>query len=233
MTDEEPETGRATELDPWPAFVDLLAATSLLFVTLVVVFIFLANSALRGSADQRRKLVRALDSVASSGEYGRLYTVEDDGQFVRIVLQEDATFPHREWQLRTLRERGKVALAEIGHILTRRRISPLYRQVRVVGHTDQNPYPENSDFTNWELSAARAAVVTRYLVKEVGMNPCTISAAGAGPHYPLPLQNTAPQVLPVREQMARNRRIELEIVPAKARGLYNERPCSLQGDSRR
>ena len=229
IADDELDEVLAEELNPWPAFVDLLAATTLLFVTLVVVFIFLANSTIQGSADQRNKLVRALRSVTSSGQ---LYSVQDDGQFVRIILQEDATFPHREWQLRTLREQGKVALAQIGDILKRPQIAPLYRQIRVVGHTDQAPYPPKSDFTNWELSAARAAVVTRYLVSEVGLDPCHISAAGAGPYYPLYLQDTSLKLLPRTDQMARSRRIELEIVPAKAQGLSNEQQCLPQGDSK-
>jgi flagellar motor protein MotB len=215
--------GEAFEV--WPAFVDLLAATSLLFVTLVAVFIYVANARLGDSLTQRHRLVEALSSV--EGANG-LYSIRDDGQFVRVTVQADATFPLREWRLQSLREQGKLALDSIGSILQRQSIKSLYREVRILGHTDQIPFADSMT-SNWELSAARAAVVARYLVDK-GLDACKISAAGRGPFYPLALQDSTIRKLPINERMTKNRRIEIEIVPARAAGIPEGAPCFPEGD---
>ena len=212
----------------WPAFVDLLAATSLLFISLVAAFIFVSNSEIGKTITQRRQLIRALKSVGGADS---LYSIRDDAQFVRITVQADATFPSKEWRLDSLRAEGKLALDSIGGILKRQAIDSLYRQVRVLGHTDQEPFADKRT-SNWELSAARAAVVARYLVDSGGLNPCKVSAAGMGPYYPLSLQDPSVRGLPYRQRMERNRRIEIEVVPARAAGVVEGPKCSQRGDRR-
>ena len=210
----------------WPAFVDLLAATSLLFISLVAAFIFVSNSEIGEAITQRRQLVRALKSVGGADS---LYAIRDDAQFVRITVQADATFPFTEWRLASLRPAGKQALDSIAGILKREPIESLYRQVRILGHTDQVPFVDNTS-SNWELSAARAAVVARYLVDSGGLNPCKVSAAGMGAYYPLLLQDPSQRGLPYRQRMERNRRIEIEVVPARAAGVGEGPKCSRRGD---
>jgi chemotaxis protein MotB len=80
--------------------------------------------------------------------------------------------------------------------------------IRVEGHTDSIPiagalakrYP-----TNWELSAARALNVTRYLEKE-GIDPTLLSAVAFGEHQPI-AENDTP------EGRAKNRRIAIILLP--------------------
>lgn len=80
--------------------------------------------------------------------------------------------------------------------------------IRVEGHTDSiqiggalaKRYP-----TNWELSAARALNVTRYLEKE-GIDPTLLSAVAFGEHKPI-AENDTP------EGRARNRRIAIILLP--------------------
>jgi chemotaxis protein MotB len=80
--------------------------------------------------------------------------------------------------------------------------------IRIEGHTDNIPiagtlakrYP-----TNWELSAARALNVTRYLEKE-GIDPAVLSAAAFGEYRPV-AQNDIP------EGRAKNRRIAIILLP--------------------
>ncbi|MEK6653825.1 MAG: OmpA family protein [Thermodesulfobacteriota bacterium] len=80
--------------------------------------------------------------------------------------------------------------------------------IRVEGHTDNVPiagtlakrYP-----TNWELSAARAINVTRYLEKE-GLDPALMSAAAFGEYQPV-ADNETP------EGRAKNRRIAIILLP--------------------
>jgi chemotaxis protein MotB len=80
--------------------------------------------------------------------------------------------------------------------------------IRIEGHTDNIPiagalakrYP-----TNWELSAARALNVTRYLEKE-GIDPTILSAAAFGEYQPV-AENDTP------EGRAKNRRIAIILLP--------------------
>lgn len=82
------------------------------------------------------------------------------------------------------------------------------KTIRVEGHTDNVPisgglvkrYP-----TNWELSAARAITVTRYLEKE-GLDPALLSAAAFGEYQPV-ADNETP------EGRAKNRRITIILLP--------------------
>lgn len=81
------------------------------------------------------------------------------------------------------------------------------KAIRIEGHTDNvqitgalaHIFP-----TNWELSAARAINVTRYLQKQ-GIDPANLSAAAFGEHKPVADNET-------REGRAKNRRIEITLV---------------------
>jgi chemotaxis protein MotB len=82
------------------------------------------------------------------------------------------------------------------------------KAIRIEGHTDNvlivgeltRKYP-----TNWELSAARAINVTRYLQKQ-GIDPTLLSAVAYGEFKPVASNDT-------EEGKAKNRRIEIILVP--------------------
>lgn len=85
------------------------------------------------------------------------------------------------------------------------------KMIRIEGHTDNvqivgnlaKRYP-----TNWELSAARAINVARYLQSQ-GIDPAVLVAVANGEHRPVAPNNT-------EEGRARNRRIEIVLVPRDA-----------------
>jgi len=82
------------------------------------------------------------------------------------------------------------------------------KSIRIEGHSDDQPivgaltqrYP-----TNWELSAARAINIARYLQKQ-GVDPANLSSAAFGEFKPV-ADNATP------EGRAKNRRIEIVLVP--------------------
>ena len=82
------------------------------------------------------------------------------------------------------------------------------KAIRIEGHTDNvkiggsltRKYP-----TNWELSAARALTVTRYLEKQ-GIDPSLLAAVAYGEYKPLADNDTA-------EGRAKNRRIAIILQP--------------------
>ena len=82
----------------------------------------------------------------------------------------------------------------------------LPNDVRVDGHTDSTPLVGSALYaSNWELSAARAVAVTRYLSETDGILPTRMVAAGFGEFHPLVPNDT-------REHRALNRRVEIHLL---------------------
>ncbi len=82
------------------------------------------------------------------------------------------------------------------------------KTIRIEGHTDNVQIVGNLTKrfpTNWELSAARASNVTRYLQSQ-GINPAVLVAVANGEYRPVAPNDTD-------EGRAKNRRIEIVLVP--------------------
>lgn len=75
-------------------------------------------------------------------------------------------------------------------------------QIRVEGHTDDIPIHTRLYPSNWELSAARALNVVKFLATSGNIAPARLSAIGYGEYRPH-LPNTS------RENRVKNRRIEI------------------------
>ena len=85
----------------------------------------------------------------------------------------------------------------------------LPNDVRIDGHTDATPIDSPRYPTNWELSAARALSVTRYLSEIGGVAAGRLTAAGYGEFHPLTPNDT-------REHRAQNRRVEIHILSSES-----------------
>ncbi len=85
------------------------------------------------------------------------------------------------------------------------------REVQIQGHTDNIPLSDRLIEhweSNWELSAARATRVVRYLIEVGRVEPRRISGAGFGEYSPLADNAT-------REGRSKNRRLEIVIFPPR------------------
>ncbi|MBE2252104.1 MAG: flagellar motor protein MotB [Myxococcus sp.] len=93
------------------------------------------------------------------------------------------------------------------------------QNIRVEGHTDDEPVRNTRFKSNWDLSASRAATVVSYLEKAHRIAPTRLMAAGLGAQNPL-VSNDTP------EHREMNRRIELvlEIPPADPRAYAPPTP---------
>ncbi|HYH39734.1 MAG TPA: peptidoglycan -binding protein [Azospirillum sp.] len=119
----------------------------------------------------------------------------------RFVFQSDILFPSASADLQ---EAGKRRMAELAHTLIElgKSIPPDINWVlRVDGHTDIRPITRTYA-SNWELSAARAIAVVKFLIEQ-GIPAERLVAAGFGEWQPLDLGTTD-------EALARNRRIEIK-----------------------
>ncbi|TVM34229.1 OmpA family protein [Oceanidesulfovibrio marinus] len=104
-----------------------------------------------------------------------------------------------------LRPKGRQLLTELAQHLT-----PVPgHTVYIIGHTDSVPISteHHSQYpSNWELSAARAAAVARFLLAHSSIDPSRIAVTGLAAHHPIAGNDTA-------EGRSKNRRVEILIGP--------------------
>jgi chemotaxis protein MotB len=140
-----------------------------------------------------REMSTKLQKMVDAGKLGVRVR---DGRLV-MRLPQDVLFPSG---VATLSREGELALMEVAVIL---RQFP-DRRFMVAGHTDNEPVKETFK-DNWELSVARALVVTRFLI-EAKMKAQNIVTAGYGEFDPI-AKNLTP------EGRRENRRIEIILLP--------------------
>ena len=122
----------------------------------------------------------------------------------RFVFQSEVLFPSGSDEFNP---EGKAELDKLADAIKQleTEIPPEIPWVlRVDGHTDARPLSGAGRFrNNWELSAARAIAVVRYLIDK-GVQPSHLVAAGFGEYQPIEPGDSD-------EANAKNRRIELKL----------------------
>ncbi|MBD3166446.1 OmpA family protein [bacterium] len=88
-------------------------------------------------------------------------------------------------------------------------------EIRVEGYTDNLPIHNWRYRSNWELSAARAISVVRYLIEEHNFQPEMLQAMGYGEYFPV-AANDSPA------NRRKNRRVELKVVKPAREWLSEE-----------
>ena len=151
------------------------------------------------------ELVSDLESEVSSGQI----EIERLREGLRLNVSDEVLFASGSAELDA---KGQEVLVKVAAQLTQ-----LEDTIHVRGHTDDRKiggalaqrYP-----TNWELAAARAARVVR-LLESKGVSSKRLSAISLGPNDPVAPNDSA-------ENRARNRRIEILLVPNAVRGSSPE-----------
>ncbi|MBA3041424.1 MAG: peptidoglycan -binding protein [Alphaproteobacteria bacterium] len=141
--------------------------------------------------------------------FGRLREILSDRENIRIVgdrfvFQSEVLFPSGG---NVLNPEGEVEMAKLASALLdlAKEIPPEINWVlRVDGHTDNVPLSGSGRYAdNWELSAARAISVVKYLISK-GVPSNRLVAAGFGENQPIAEGDSV-------EARAQNRRIELKL----------------------
>ena len=84
--------------------------------------------------------------------------------------------------------------------------------IRIEGHTDSIPFSSPHLPSNWELSAARASNIVKYLVEKIEFSPQRISAAAYGDSQPIASNET-------EAGRAKNRRIDIVVMSIRQTGF--------------
>ncbi len=121
----------------------------------------------------------------------------------RFVFQSSVLFDEGKADLSEAGKKSLDRLAEAVLDLEREIPPDIPWVLRIDGHTDTQPITGGPFKSNWELSAARAISVVRYLTAK-GVDPHFLAAAGFGEFQPLDPAKTP-------EAFKRNRRIELKL----------------------
>jgi chemotaxis protein MotB len=140
--------------------------------------------------------------------FGRLRDVLGDQAGIRIVgdrfvFQSEVLFASGSATLGDEGQRQILKVAETLKAVARQIPGDIEWILQVEGHSDKVPIATAPYASNWELSTARAMSVLR-LLKEAGVPPARLSAAGFGEFHPLEDRDD-----PAAYQ--RNRRIELKL----------------------
>ena len=142
--------------------------------------------------DLKREVLGSLEEVEQGD-----FSVRWDQSRLVLVLGERITFRVGEAELLV---NFQPALSRIAEFISHKK----GYEVVVLGHTDNTPIHNSRFPSNWELSAARAVDVAKFLI-ENGVRPERVSIQGYSEYRPL-RENTTP------ESRQANRRVEIMLI---------------------
>ena len=150
------------------------------------------------AADHIREIVKK--EVAERKLPEGIITVHPSAEGLVISLREAGFFGSGSAEIRS---ESLVLLTAVAAALPN-------QNMRVEGHTDNIPIHTAQFATNWELSTARAATITRLIVAQQTVEPAQISAAGYAEFRPIADNNT-------EQGRAQNRRVDIVLLAAPTR----------------
>jgi chemotaxis protein MotB len=153
-----------------------------------------AQEAAEKRAAQFRQMYAKFKSMIDAGKL----QVEIRNGLMLVKLPDNILFDPGKTDLKPA---GKEAIAQVAQILA----GIEGRKFQVTGHTDNIPIKGGKFKSNWELSAARAVEVVKFMSQN-GMDAKRLSAAGYADELPVAPNDTD-------EGRRQNRRIEIVVQP--------------------
>jgi chemotaxis protein MotB len=155
-----------------------------------------------GQQEVQEHVERRLDRDLSEDDRTKTVTgVKHDAIGVEIQLAASKLFPSGSAELKS---EAAVALDRIGQML-----KESGRRVIIEGHTDDIPIKTAQYPSNWELSAARATKIVRYLAAKHKIPASNLVPVAYADQKPIVPNDS-------EANRARNRRIEIKIVTGSA-----------------
>jgi flagellar motor protein MotB len=193
-----------SEIDVWPAFTDFL--TSVLIIVVMFVFgIFFSNIARnlvrRHNEFEEMQLHQLAVRQQLQDRLGKnRVELSENGSLQRIILRADEQGGGVLFESgkADLSDKGKTLLTDIADVLMKN--SDEYDKIQVEGHTDDKPI-SGMYASNWELSAARAGAVVKFILDESkksppGIPPWRFSANGAAEYHPYGIEESEMSLTP-------------------------------------
>jgi chemotaxis protein MotB len=155
------------------------------------------KAALAESSQQKQKQYEALTQNLSQEMEKGMVQVRQYKTMLSVELAEQVFFDSGSADVKA---GGRKVLKKVGAAVK----DYDNKMIRVVGYTDNVPVKKSGYKSNWDLSAARAVSVVRFL-QEAGVPPERMIAAGRGEYDPVASNKTA-------QGRRKNRRIEIMLV---------------------
>jgi chemotaxis protein MotB len=194
---------RGHEQVPWPALLDLITSTLMVFLLVTYLQMALTGEDLEAilARNQQERFLQLFRSEFA-GEIGHgVVATERYLDFLQITFSDRVLFASGDHRLQPA---GRALLSRCAALFARARDTG-YGQIQVEGHTDDRPlHRAQYPMDNWELSTARALSVVEFLSGPGGVPPRSFSASGYGAHRPAASNRTD-------AGRARNRRIEIRL----------------------
>ncbi|WP_372793537.1 OmpA family protein [Lutibacter sp.] len=146
---------------------------------------------------QMQQLKNAISKALHNFEGKGLTVVHKNGK-IYVSMENKLLFDSGSWAVGS---EGKKAVEQLASVLAENNDIHML----IEGHTDNDPYASAVLLDNWDLSVKRATAIVRIL-KDKGVNPTQITAAGRGEFVPVDTNKTI-------EGKAKNRRIEIILAP--------------------
>ncbi|MEH6990191.1 flagellar motor protein MotS [Cytobacillus firmus] len=153
-----------------------------------------------GQSDSLDELQMEIQSFLDENGLEEVIVANRTERGVVLVLQEQVLFESGE---ASLIDSSYPFLDKVGTLLAN-----MSNLVKVEGHTDDRPITTYRYPSNWELSAARASTVIRYLTEGHKLDSHRFMAVGYGETRPI-VPNSGP------ENWEKNRRVEIIISDPK------------------
>lgn len=153
-----------------------------------------------GQSDSLDELQMEIQSFLDVNGLEEVIVANRTERGVVLVLQEQVLFKSGE---ASLLDSSYPFLDKVGTLLAN-----MPNLVKVEGHTDDRPITTFRYPSNWELSAARASTVIRYLTEGHNLDSHRFTAVGYGETRPI-VPNSGP------ENWEKNRRVEIIISDPK------------------
>ncbi len=179
------------------SYADLM--TQLLIFSIMMIAVLGLKKPMKEQQQRDRELLDTVEQVEKFvKESGLSDSMAIDRAADRLVIRMKSAILFSEAQAALTPQAEKV-LSGLTPVLAK---AP--SRLRVEGHTDDVPIRSAIFPSNWELSAARAISVIRYL-EEHGIDRGRLSVAGYGEFHPLAPNDSA-------ERRALNRRVEIVVL---------------------
>ena len=153
--------------------------------------------------DTKQTIESSLKDQIEAEEAEDEKVIDEKVENLKLILVDQILFASGS---SVIKPEGKQVLLSIAETMKK---DPRYHII-VAGHTDDVPPSANlreTYPTNWDLSAARASTVVRFLQHAGKVDPARLSVRGYGPYRPV-----APNA--TKEGQQKNRRIEIILAPA-------------------
>lgn len=154
------------------------------------------NTQMESEADSLQELLVEVQMFLEENNLEDVVVANRTERGIVLVLEEKVLYETAEARILPI---AHPFLDKVGVLLTK-----IPNLVKIEGHTDNRPISTDKFPSNWELSAARASSVIRYLVDSHDLDPERFIAVGYGDTRPI-VANTS------SENYQKNRRVEIVI----------------------